>query len=321
MKREIPLTITFIVGIAMIISFFVPHKPFGMLQDEFQNWFIIIASFSIILGMGSLLKVNGEKISRQAPGWGYNVLLVAGLFVTAIMGIIYGVDSTYTETITITPATRAEMIEAVVFVEDGRWDEAETRLEKILKTKDHEVYKKMVSDLKDQANTIDTAQNALVVSDMEQLKSCLTSLLFEPSEQDISNLMGQDSINFEQLTMAFPIKYSNPFFFIFKHIFEPLSSTMFALLAFFIASAAFRAFRAKSFEASLLLVAAIIVMLGRVPIGRSISPYLPRLAEWIMNFLNTAGQRAIMIGAALGVIAASMKIIIGVDRAYLGGGD
>jgi hypothetical protein len=37
-----------------------------------------------------------------------------------------------------------------------------------------------------------------------------------------------------------------------------------------------------------------------------------------MAVFNTAGNRAIMIGIALGIVATSLKILIGVDRSYLG---
>ena len=60
---------------------------------------------------------------------------------------------------------------------------------------------------------------------------------------------------------------------IFDYMFTPLSATMFSLLAFFVASASYRAFRIRNFEASLLLVAGIIIMVGRVPIGSLISSW------------------------------------------------
>ncbi|PLX17407.1 MAG: hypothetical protein C0601_07550 [Candidatus Muiribacterium halophilum] len=109
------------------------------------------------------------------------------------------------------------------------------------------------------------------------------------------------------------------FQFMFNNIYRPLSSTMFSLLAFYVASAAFRAFRAKTKEASFLLVAAFIVMLGRVPIGTMIWGKIPVISNWIMAYPAAAAQSAIMIGAALGAISVSLKIMLGIERTYLGG--
>ncbi len=119
---------------------------------------------------------------------------------------------------------------------------------------------------------------------------------------------------------------------IYRFAYIPLSATMFALLAFFVASASYRAFRARNFEATLLLLAAFFVMFGRVPVGDAVVGWfqnigLPvpdaimpsNIATWIMNVINAAGQRAIMIGIALGIVSTSLRIILGIERAHLGG--
>jgi len=111
------------------------------------------------------------------------------------------------------------------------------------------------------------------------------------------------------------------FSFIYKFIYNPLQATMFSMLAFYVASAAFRAFRVKTFEATLLLASGFLVMLGRVPIGAKLWSGFPVIQSYIMNIGAVAGMRAIMIGVTLGAVSMSVKIIFGLERSYLGGGE
>ena len=110
-----------------------------------------------------------------------------------------------------------------------------------------------------------------------------------------------------------------PFLWMFNNLQAPMQSTMFSLLAFFVASAAYRGFRARSWEAGLLLAVAIVVMLGRVPLGSFISHWIPDAANWILRTPSMAAKRGIYIGIGLGTISTSLRIILGIERTYLGG--
>jgi hypothetical protein len=214
MRREIPLLITGIVGVILIIAYFIPHFPFNRMADWSADWFSIIAAFAIWLGALNLFKLSIDNVIKKRPGWGYAIVIVISFLATAFIGFA-----------------------------EGR-------------------------DFRDPGTAFD---------------------------------------------------------WIYNYVYSPLDSTMFAILAFFVASASYRAFRARNLDATLLLLAAFFVMLGRVPIGDLLVGFLPEhyrlsdLSTWVMNFPNTAGQRAILIGIALGIVSSSLRIILGIERSHLGG--
>jgi hypothetical protein len=110
--------------------------------------------------------------------------------------------------------------------------------------------------------------------------------------------------------------------YMFKHFFDyiliPVQATMFSLLAFYMASAAYRAFRARSILATVLLVSALVVMLRFNPYMGPIGAYMEKTASWLLNVPNLAAKRAIIIGVGLGSVATAMKVMLGIERSYLG---
>jgi hypothetical protein len=105
---------------------------------------------------------------------------------------------------------------------------------------------------------------------------------------------------------------------VFQWIYQPIGSSLFALLAFFVISAAFRVLRAGPSAAWLLLFVALLVIAGSSPWSR-VPPLdiLMSVQDWIMRYPALAGLRGIMLGAALGAVATSLRVLLGVDRPYM----
>ena len=216
MKRQIPLALCFLFGIAMIFTQFAPHRYSQELYKEVIDWGLIISPFALVLAVVTLIQTHAARVHRRTEHWQYSFIVFAGIIIMVCVGVPFG------------------------------------------------------------------EQNSVFV-------------------------------------------------WLYDNVQVPMDATMFSLLAFFIASAAFRAFRARSFEATLLLITAMIVMLGNVPIGdlvwnkvMSWTPWADGASgtrQWILDILNSAARRGIILGVSLGVISQSIRIILGIERSYLGGGD
>ncbi|MGE5653070.1 MAG: hypothetical protein ACM3ZQ_02215 [Bacillota bacterium] len=206
MRIQVPIAITFVVGMLIILDFFFPIPGLATWSKEIQSWGIIVAAFALGLAAVNLLRIHVRKVTDRKDEWYNSAALIVALVVQTFIGLTQGVNSTSYQ-------------------------------------------------------------------------------------------------------------------FGFKYIQTPLGATIFALLAFYIASAGYRAFIAKSIDASILLVVAVIVMLGRAPVGEFIWSAFPKITNWIMDFPNMAGQRGIIIGSALGAIALGIRVLLGIERGHLGGSE
>jgi hypothetical protein len=119
---------------------------------------------------------------------------------------------------------------------------------------------------------------------------------------------------------------------LFRGLLQNLDAAMFSLLAFYIASAAYRAFRIRSGEALVLMVTALVLMLGQVPVGMALTSWIPEgarlpffgtpyslfrienFSRWLLMRVNNPVQRAIEFGVGLGALAMGLRVWLSLER-------
>lgn len=112
---------------------------------------------------------------------------------------------------------------------------------------------------------------------------------------------------------------STEFKWIYNTIYGPLTATTYALLAFWVCSAAYRAFTMKSIESAILVITGLLVFFGVTPLSAAISPVFPAANDFISSVLNVAGRRGMGIGIGIGILALGIRIILGMERSWMGG--
>ena len=109
---------------------------------------------------------------------------------------------------------------------------------------------------------------------------------------------------------------------VYQNVNSPLEASMWGILAPYIVTASFRAFRLKNRESLVVTLCCVFVLLMNAPIGEAIWPGFPFIGRWITNNMQTTGVRVFTIGVAIGTLALYIRTLFGRETASLGfGGD
>ncbi|MBX0327590.1 hypothetical protein K2Z83_07860 [Oscillochloris sp. ZM17-4] len=103
---------------------------------------------------------------------------------------------------------------------------------------------------------------------------------------------------------------------LFSTVYEPIASSLLALLAFFSLSAALRALGRRSADAVVIVVVAAVVLVAQLPLVYTL-PGVAVTVQWVNDYVALAGARGLLIGAAIGAIVASVRVLLGFDLPYL----
>lgn len=120
---------------------------------------------------------------------------------------------------------------------------------------------------------------------------------------------------------------------LFDGLLQTMEAAMFSVIAFYILSAAYRAFRIRSVEATILLASALIVMLGLLGIAENYwslaidalggaqdpnafvnSFRLDAISDFIRNNLQAPGLRAIDFGVGVGALAMGLRLWLSLEK-------
>jgi hypothetical protein len=301
-KKTLPLLFGMAVACFAVAELYIAHHGVKTFKDDLLNWAVILTAAAYVLGAVNVMQFNLPRIRRREADWQYKVVLLvsAGLmFTVGMLNVALKPGSAGTVAMS-TDAAAQGAGKAVIEIH------APT-----------DVMIQIGGGAPQLANPGGKPARVEVDPGRTSVRVFRRVAGYKAFEAELDLTVGQVATVSSDPPMTWG-KEGRVFTWLYDHVFAPCNATMFALLAFFVASAAFRAFRARNMEAGLLLGGAILVMLGRVPVGAALSDDLPAIAQWILDVPNNGSRRAIMMGAAIGAIATGLRILLGLERSHLG---
>jgi hypothetical protein len=340
--------VTFIGGAYFFLRFILPSKvslplvegtfSFDSVHQEIVVGITAMVLMSIGLGIINLLMTHGQKLSFMRQGWFYSAVLLFGLFSMFYAGFASWKDALQSSMAVKEINTLAEFSKVIVRDVEAEVRSVEAKaIEKdsVKNNQNKKVFWERNQLLKEAIINLISNNRILSLKDQQksELEEQISSLaILETTDpefkanHELAHLLSRiATLEADHRRALEQNNFANKLYSIlFNGLFVPLGSAMFALLGFYVASAAYRAFRVKSLEAGLLVFTALLVILGQVPLplGEStdyIAPHLAELRSWLLTIPNSAAFRAITVGASVGILVMAFRMWLSIESSSFSG--
>lgn len=338
-RKVITVGITFLAGFFYVLEWLWPRNIlangtatqsiFGIIDIQEAQGIVndisqVLTGFLLALGVMSIFRVHFGRLFKKQKDWFFSLVLLVSLFSIFILGMI-----------SFTGDLRVEARQATIdsTLRDGGpmtddlaglarlGSEAQSRdLFEATKTPilrqynrseiDRATFDAQVANAQVVAQAASDANEAVIQAAVDG--GTLTPDVAALAKQGI--VEGKERTNSEQ---AFQLLYRRGLL--------AMDAAMFSLIGFFILSAAYRAFRVRSIEASILMATALVVLLMFVPIALMLTNGLDpntfagnfridSIGSWLLATINVPAIRAIDLGLGLGLLAMGLRIMLGLEK-------
>ena len=370
MKRKLPILLCSLLGFCLVFRYFVPHALSREFETKLNDWIRIISVFAFVIGLGSLVRVHLRRIAMKSEYWRYSLVVFAGLLLMPVAALIdyattqdplanLPADSNLSggdlsddlrsrleqQGLKLAPKVRVKSKGSQWRLEEQklRFRSGLIRPETISSLNNSRISNSLRQLFTENEHSLPDDTKVKVQKKGRQWLLESGSVWYLVKNEDSQEVTVWGSSNavydIQKSENGNWVVYPSRQFgyqgqkvqWIFLNVYVPLDATMFSLLAFFIASAAYRSFRARTVDATLLLLAGIILMFANAPLlsnqlwqfmfGKL--TFLPDafptiVKDWVLQVPGMAARRAIQMGLALGAISQSLRILLGIDRSWMG---
>lgn len=307
---------TFLGGLYFFLEFLLPEQNPIVNFQPFHEYvgigFGLVANMAIGLGLINVIFVHGGKVVFKKSLWIYSAILLLGLFT---MLTVQSLDWYRKE-------RSAGNVSGLVMLRDFSrviLEDAQNSKATVLPRSEREQALKeaALAEVAKVSSLVGESQDTRVA--LQQMADAASNVPLSDEQHKIFQERAAVAATLSRETLDKKMQattLSQFAVFLNQGLFVSLGSAMFALLGFYIASAAYRAFRIRSIEASLMMLTALVVMLGQISFGVWISPHLPEIRRWLLQYPSTAASRAIEMGAGIAGLILAVRMWLSLEAEH-----